>query len=92
MAVQYHTSAVLQNQCPGRVQACKYTYLNKVPFKKVNLNVTLVPLIFSQFYNIQNTADLRLYTMYELYSIEYFDYTTFSEYGIKSFGYIFDIW
>ena len=40
MAVHYHTSAVIQNQYPGRVQACKYTYLNKVPFKKVNLNVT----------------------------------------------------
>ena len=26
----------------------------------------LVPLVFSQFYNIQNTADLRLYTKYEL--------------------------
>ena len=25
-----------------------------------------VPLVFSQFYNIQNTADLRLYTKYEL--------------------------
>ena len=24
--------------------------------------VVLVPLVFSQFYNIQNTADLRLYT------------------------------
>ena len=40
MAVHYHTSAVIQIQCPGRVQACKYTYLNKVPFKKANLNVT----------------------------------------------------
>ena len=32
--------------------------------------VVLVPLVFSQFYNIQNTADLRLYTKYELWSIE----------------------
>ena len=54
--------------------------------------VVLVPLVFSQFYNIQNTAGLRLYTKYELQSIESFDYTNFSEYGIKSFGYIFDIW
>ena len=30
----------------------------------------MVPLVFSQFYNIQNTADLRLYTKYELSSIE----------------------
>ena len=53
----------------------------------------MVPLVFSQFYNIENTADLRLYTKYELQSIESFDYTTnFSEYGIKLFGYIFDIW
>ena len=44
MAVHYHTSAVIQIQCPGRVQACKYTYLNKVPFKKGNLNVTLCTL------------------------------------------------
>ena len=44
MAVHYHTSAVIQIQCPGRVQACKYTYLNKVPFKKVNLNVTAARL------------------------------------------------
>ena len=29
---------------------------------------------------------------YELYSIESFDYTNFSENGVKSFGYIFDIW
>ena len=28
--------------------------------------VILVPLVFSQLYNIQNTADLRLYTKYEL--------------------------
>ena len=28
--------------------------------------VVLVPLIFSQFYTIQTTADLRLYTKYEL--------------------------
>ena len=28
--------------------------------------VALVPLVFSQFYNIQNAADLRLYTKYEL--------------------------
>ena len=41
MAVHYHISAVIQIQCPGCVQACKYTYLNKVPFKKVNLNVAL---------------------------------------------------
>ena len=32
--------------------------------------VVLVPLVFSQFYNIQNT-------------LESFDYTNFSEYGIK---------
>ena len=54
--------------------------------------VVLVTLVFSQFYNIQNTADLRLYTKYELQSIESFDNTNFSEYGIKSFGYIFDTW
>ena len=48
--------------------------------------VVLVPLVFSQFYNIQNTADLRLYPKYELLSIESFDYTNFSEYGIKSLG------
>ena len=40
MAVHYHASAIIKRQCPGRAQACKYTYLNKVPFKKVNLNVT----------------------------------------------------
>ena len=31
-------------------------------------------------------------TKYELQSIESFDYTNFSEYGIKSFGYIFNVW
>ena len=46
---------------------------------------------FLQFYSIQNAADLRLYTKYELYSIESFDYTNLSEYGIKSFGYVSDI-
>ena len=30
---------------------------------------------FLQFYSIQNAADLRLYTKYELWSIESFDYT-----------------
>ena len=54
--------------------------------------VVLVPLVFSQFYNIQNTADLRLYTKYELQSIESFDYTNLSEHGIKPFCYIFDLW
>ena len=29
-------------------------------------------LVFLQFYNIQNTADLRLYNKYELYSMESF--------------------
>ena len=38
------------------------------------------------------TADFRLYTKYELQSIESFYYTNFIEYGIKSFGYIFDMW
>ena len=33
-----------------------------------------------------------LYTKDELQSIESFDYTNLSEYGIKSFGYIFDTW
>ena len=28
--------------------------------------VVLVPLVFLQFYNIQNAADLRFYTKYEL--------------------------
>ena len=28
--------------------------------------VVLVPLVFLQFYNIKNAADLRLYTKYEL--------------------------
>ena len=60
--------------------------------RRIKKFVELVPLVFSQFYNIQNTADLRLYTKYELQSIESFDYTNFSEYGIKSFGYIFGIW
>ena len=52
----------------------------------------LVPLVFSQFYNVQNAADLQLHTKYELENIESFDYTNLSEYGIKPFGYIFDVW
>ena len=48
MAVHYYTSVIIKSQCPGRVQACKYTYLNKVPFKKVNLNVTTsTPKVYS---------------------------------------------
>ena len=49
-------------------------------------------LAISGLYNIQNTADLRLYSKYELSSIKSFDYTNFGEYGIKSFSYSFDIW
>ena len=79
-AILYDLSAILQ------AERLAFRLYDALKF------VVLVPLVFSQFYNIQNTADLRLYTKYGLWSIESFDYTNFSEYGIKSFGYIFDIW
>ena len=55
-------------------------------YNTLKIRSRLVLLFVSQFYNIQNTADFQLYTCYELWSIESFDYTNFSEYGIKSFG------
>ena len=52
--ILYDLSAILQAE---RLAFCLYDALKFV---------VLVPLVFSQFYNIQNIADLRLYTKYEL--------------------------
>ena len=50
-AILYDLSAILQAE--------------RLAFRLSN-TLVLAPLVFSQFYNIQNTADLRLYTKYEL--------------------------
>ena len=78
-AILYDLSAILQAE---RLAFRLYDALK---------NCSTGSFSFSLFYNIQNAADLRLYTKYELQSIESFDYTNLSEYGIKPFGYIFDI-
>ena len=62
-AILYDLSAILQ------AERLAFRLYDALKF------VVLVPLVFSQFYNIQNTADLRLYTKYELWSMESFDYT-----------------
>ena len=53
--ILYHLSAILQAE---RLTFRLYDALK--------IRSTGSFTVFSQFYNIQNTADLRLYTMYEL--------------------------
>ena len=53
-AILYDLSAILQ------AERLAFRLYDTLKF------VVLVPLVFSQFYNIQNTADLRLYTKCEL--------------------------
>ena len=53
-AILYDLSAILQ------AERLAFRLYDALKF------VVLVPLVFSQFYNIQNTAHLRLYTKYEL--------------------------
>ena len=53
-AILYDLSAILQ------AERLTFRLYDTLKF------VVLVSLVCSQFYNIQNTADLRLYTKYEL--------------------------
>ena len=80
-AILYNLSAILQ------AERLAFRLYNALKIRSTGSFSFLAILQYSKY-----TADLRLYTKYGLQSIESFYYTNFGEHGVKSFGYIFDIW